>query len=605
MNAYEAILERLGEAVVRRNGNQAKARCPIHDDRRASLSIGVGTKGDPCAVLCCQAGCETEAVLAAMGLEAGALYDSWWEPSRNGSSWDPVAVYSYANEDGEVLFEVGRFVGKRFFQRRPGRSDWKGGIEGVRRVLYRLPQVIEAVAAGRRVWIVEGEEDVHALERLGEVATCNPGGAGNWRQEYRELLRGASAVIVADADKPGREHARDEARSLAGVVAGMDVVESPYGKDVRDHLRAGHGLDEFEPLAEPAEPSESSESSGEVAFIRASSVKPANVRWAWRGWLPLGMLSLLIGLPGRGKTTLAEQLAADVTRGRLEGGLHGRPSNVLIVSYEDAIAETLVPRLIAAEADLDRIEFIACKQTGHVLDLTRHLSDIERRAVELEVRLLVIDPLVAGMPRQEVNSHRDQDVRSVLAPLASLADRCGLSAVATMHFSKAAVSALLGAGGSVGFVAAARSILVFGLDPRDELGAMGPKRILAHAKCNVAKLQRSRELLLAEHIIDPFGPEPITTSRIEIGEACDVPADDLVRDVDHKISARVQAQRFLRELLADGPHRAKEVIELAEAADIGVKTLYRAKDDLDVASMQRKSPDGKPEWWWVMPEEEE
>ncbi len=252
MSAYEHILDRLGDAVVHRNGNQSEARCPSHDDRHASLSIGVGTKSDPSAVLCCQAGCTTEDVLAAMGLELGALYDSWWEPSRNGSSRDPIAVYSYADENGRVLFEVGRFEGKRFFQRRPGRSDWKGGIKGVPRVLYRLPQVIEAVAAGRRIWVVEGEEDVRALERHGEVATCNPGGAGKWRREYSAVLTGATVTVVADRDDAGRAHARAVADSLAGVVAGMDLVESPHGKDARDHLRAGHRLDEFVALQEDA-----------------------------------------------------------------------------------------------------------------------------------------------------------------------------------------------------------------------------------------------------------------------------------------------------------------------------------------------------------------
>lgn len=345
---------------------------------------------------------------------------------------------------------------------------------------------------------------------------------------------------------------------------------------------------------------------GDVRFIRASSVKPRNVRWLWRGWVPLGMLSLLIGLPGRGKTTLAEQLTADVTCGHVEGDLAGRPSNVLIVSYEDAIAETLVPRLIAAEADLERVEFVACKKTGHVLDLTRHLPDIERRAIEIEARFLVIDPLVAGMPRQEVNSHRDQDVRSVLAPLAALSEQRELAVVATMHFSKSAVSALLGAGGSVGFVGAARSILVFGLDPRDDQGAMGPKRILAHAKVNVGRLQKSRELLLTEFVIDPFGPHPIVTSRVEIGEQCDVRADDLVKDLaEQGRSPGAIARRFLRELLADGPHRAKEVLELAEEADITKNTLYRAKDALSVDSFQRKTADGKPEWWWMLPEGED
>jgi putative DNA primase/helicase len=343
----------------------------------------------------------------------------------------------------------------------------------------------------------------------------------------------------------------------------------------------------------------------EVVFVKASSVTPANVKWAWRGWIPLGMLSLLLGLPGRGKTTLAERLAADVTRGTLTGDLLGQSANVLIVSYEDAIAETLVPRLIAAEADLDRIDFVACKDAGKVLDLTRHLPDIERKATQCGARLLVVDPLVAGMPRGDVNSHRDQDVRSVLAPLAVLASARGLAVLATMHFSTSAVSALLGAGGSIGFVGAARSILVFGVDPEDEQGAEGPKRVLAHAKCNVGRLQKSRELALTEHVIDPFGVNPIITSRVEIGDQCDVRADDLVRDSEHKLTPRAHAQRFLRELLADGPIRATDVIELAEDVDIAISTLKRAKKDLGVDSFQKKTDDGKPEWWWLLPEEEE
>ena len=278
---------------------------------------------------------------------------------------------------------------------------------------------------------------------------------------------------------------------------------------------------------------------------------------------------------------------------------------MLIVSYEDAVAETLVPRLIAAEADLDRVHLLGCKQEDGVLDLTRHLGAIERLAERHGARLLVIDPLVAGLPVGRIDGHKDQHVRSVLAPISALAQRRDLASLSTMHFSKQATSALIGASGSIGFAGAARSILVFGVDPNDERGAEGPKRILAHAKCNVGKLMRSRELALTEHVIDPFGSNPITTARIEVGDPSDVSANDLVRDTDRKVSARVAAQKFLRELLADGPHKAKECILLAEEDDIGVKTLYRAKDDLGVSSMQRKTPDGKPEWWWVMPEEEE
>jgi len=86
---------------------------------------------------------------------------------------------------------------------------WKLGE--TRRVLYRLPQVIEAVKAGKTIYIPEGEKDVHAIEQAGGVATCNPGGAGKWKREYAESLRGAQVVVVADKDTPGRKHARDVA----------------------------------------------------------------------------------------------------------------------------------------------------------------------------------------------------------------------------------------------------------------------------------------------------------------------------------------------------------------------------------------------------------
>lgn len=338
---------------------------------------------------------------------------------------------------------------------------------------------------------------------------------------------------------------------------------------------------------------------GDLVAVKASSVAPRNVRWAWQGWIPLGMLSLLIGLPGRGKTTAAEQLAADITRGVLAGDLYGQPSNVLILSYEDAFEETLVPRLIAAEADLDRVELLRCRNKGYVLDLTEHLPDIDRLAQDRGARFLLVDPLVAGMPRGEVNSHRDQDVRSVLAPLAALAERRDLAVTSTMHFSKSATSALLGAGGSIGFVGAARSILVFGTDPNDERGDEGPARVLAHAKCNVGSKQKSRACMLVAHVIDPFGDDPIYTSRVEVGGDSEVTADELVRDDSGRMSPRVRAQRFLRELLADGRHRAKEVIELAEDTDISIETLRRAKKDLGVDSFQVNR-----EWWWVIPEEE-
>jgi putative DNA primase/helicase len=332
----------------------------------------------------------------------------------------------------------------------------------------------------------------------------------------------------------------------------------------------------------------------------AADVEPDVVRWLWRGWLPLGMLSLLAGLPGLGKSTLGLKLAADVTRGALDGALQGEPADVLIVSYEDALAETIVPRLMAANADLSRVHLVGCDRVDQSVDLTVHVAEIDGLAERHRARLLFVDPLVAGLPAGEVSSHRDQDVRSVLAPLALMAERRDLCALASMHFSKAAVDALLGVGGSIGFVGAARSVLIFGADPNDERGEEGPARVLAHRKCNVGRRRKSLACWVQPREIDLAADRTAETSRLIVGGEIDVQADELVHVREKKVSPIAQAERFLRHLLSDGPHRATECQELAEDEDISIRTLRRAKDNLCVDSYREGS-----EWWWRLPDEDE
>jgi len=248
MIAFEHIAGWLGDRVASRNGKQAEARCPAHDDRRASLSVGVRTQGDPGAVVRCQAGCETEDVMAALELPMAALFDRYWSAIANGRRI--IATYPYTDERGELLYEVVRFEPKGFSQRRPdGNGDWIWNLNDTLRVPYRLPGVLKAVAGGKRVFIVEGEKDVHALEAAGEVATCNSGGAGKWRNGYGATLRGADVTVVADRDEPGRKHAERVRASLEGVAVSVQVVEPAEGKDAADHLNAGRDVDEFEPVA--------------------------------------------------------------------------------------------------------------------------------------------------------------------------------------------------------------------------------------------------------------------------------------------------------------------------------------------------------------------
>src|SRR2546427_9090226 len=239
----DEFLARLGGVVA--HGEQYAARCPAHEDEHTSLSITEGRDG--CVLVTCHAGCTTESVVTALGLTLKDLF-----AATGASTREIVATYPYCDEHGVGVFEVVRFAPKDFRQRRPdGEGGWTWKLGRVRRVLYRLPELRAAVAAGRLIYIVEGEKDVHAVEAKGAAATCNPGGAGKWRHEYKWDLRDTNVVVIADRDAPGRKHAQAVAADVAKVAASVTLCEPVVGKDVSDHLAAGKTLGELVALTAP------------------------------------------------------------------------------------------------------------------------------------------------------------------------------------------------------------------------------------------------------------------------------------------------------------------------------------------------------------------
>ncbi|MFG0304815.1 MAG: hypothetical protein ACF8Q5_01235, partial [Phycisphaerales bacterium JB040] len=213
----EAVLARL--EGVRRSGSSWEAKCPAHEDGKPSLSVSEGDKG---VVLHCHAGCTQEAVVGALGLDWSDLFT---EERGPGARPEIVDTYDYTDEDGRLLSQAVRFFPKDFRQRTPdGRGGWSWKLNGVRRVLYRLPQVLEAVSMDKLIHLCEGEKDVHALESIGAVATTNPMGAGKWRAEYSESLRGARVRIIADRDEAGLEHAQTVARALEGIAETVEIL---------------------------------------------------------------------------------------------------------------------------------------------------------------------------------------------------------------------------------------------------------------------------------------------------------------------------------------------------------------------------------------------
>jgi len=170
-----------------------------------------------------------------------------------------VASYDYTDERGGLLFQTLRYEPKSFRQRRPDvDGGWAYHLDGTRRVLYRLPEVVEGVKAGRWIVVVEGEKDADRLAQLGPVATTSPMGAGKWLDEYSKGLKGAKVAIIPDNDEPGRKHAELVAQSVSKAEAAKVVVVEldglPDKGDVSDWLEQGHTPNELKTLITEAKP---------------------------------------------------------------------------------------------------------------------------------------------------------------------------------------------------------------------------------------------------------------------------------------------------------------------------------------------------------------
>ena len=164
-------------------------------------------------------------------------------------------IYDYKDPDGALLFQVVRFEPKSFAQRRPHQGGFIWGLGEVEPILYRLPEIMQAIGEGKTVFICEGEKDADNLAALGLDATTCPMGAGKWRDSYTDSLKDCREVIVlADKDTPGWTHAASVANSLslAGIpvkVAEVPDIEGAAVKDVSDWLTAGGTCDALLDLA--------------------------------------------------------------------------------------------------------------------------------------------------------------------------------------------------------------------------------------------------------------------------------------------------------------------------------------------------------------------
>lgn len=241
----EPILRQLDAS---KQGSQWQARCPAHDDRQASLSIASSLDGK--ILLKCFAGCTTESILAKLGRKMAELFP----PKPPHEKRIIKAMYDYRDEQGQLLFQAVRYEPKSFSQRRPdGQGGWLYNLKETRRVLYQLPR-LTAASIDTPIFLCEGEKDADRLNELGLVATTNPMGAGKWRREYSNFLKGRDVVILPDNDDPGRAHARQVANDLLQIARQVKILQLdgvPPKGDVCDWLAVdGHDVEKLCVLAE-------------------------------------------------------------------------------------------------------------------------------------------------------------------------------------------------------------------------------------------------------------------------------------------------------------------------------------------------------------------
>ncbi len=332
-----------------------------------------------------------------------------------------------------------------------------------------------------------------------------------------------------------------------------------------------------------------------LAVVRLSDVKPERVSWLWPGRIPAGKLVTLDGDPGLGKSTLGLEFAATITTGGTwhDGSVCAFPGDVILLTAEDGLADTVRPRLDAAGADTTRVHAVqgVTMADGSLRPPTLgDIAELTELVAQTGARLLIVDVLMAYLP-SGTDSHKDQDIRRVLSRLSSLAEATGCTVLLLRHLNKAkGGDPMYRGGGSIGIVGAARAGMLVARDPDDD-----NVRVLASTKSNLGPEPEALTYQLVD--ANAHGVARVRWLGVSTHNARALLAD---HDAREDSPERDEATGWLGDYLTEqGRASSADVKTAARKERIAERTLKRAAQNLKVTYTEEGFP---RRTFWTLPD---
>ena len=493
----EELAYKLGDAKGR-NG-QYMARCPAHDDKNASLSIGTGEGG--CILLNCHAKCTHDAVMSALeriGIKRADLMPEYRNDSKE-------VIYDYTDSDGKLLAQKLRRPGKKFFWRRPnGCGGFIYDTKGVTIPLYNLPAVVKS----DKVYVVEGEKDVATLTLQGIVATCNPDGAGDgkWKPHHSKALTGKTVIIIPDNDEVGIIHAQNIATAVHGVAKSVKLLdlikywpEKPeHTENELDHVDVTDFFESYRKkvggdagnvvaleclrMLEEKTPEfngliireanlsviEKTVTPAISPLVSLNTVLEIPPEYSWEPYLRAKNVNVVRGDGGTGKTMFVMALGAVVTSGYKPIGMPGiircERGSVLYYGAEDDNGEYKHRATLCGCAH-ERFFLVS---EGQALPMLSNTDIIRAHVKQTGAKLIVFDPIQYFLG-SSVDMNKANEVRPLLEGLRCICREMDCTAIIVEHLNKATQQKAHYRGiGTVDFINASRSALMVGWHPTQQ-----------------------------------------------------------------------------------------------------------------------------------------